>query len=114
MFEPVGEGEGAAGLEMAGSVEEESGNVLIVGDGFDRPENVEGLSEMHGFGVHVEKTGGDTSLCGGGVGHFDLYGRDSDADAAGVKLAGEMNAAGAEAAADIENCGARRNGGGLG
>jgi hypothetical protein len=72
LLEPVCQSKGAAWFEQFASVEKEAGNVLIVRDGFDRPEHVEEFVEVHGFGVHAEESGSDSGLSSGFIGHFDL------------------------------------------
>ncbi len=62
--------------------------------------------EGHGFGVHEEELGIEPDFGGGLGGHFDLHGGDGDADGGGLELTGEIEAAGAHAATDIENVGA--------
>jgi len=113
LLEPVGEGEGATGFEQFGRIGEKARNVLIVRDRFDRPEEIEWLVEVHGLCVHAVEGGRGAGLPTGFVGHFDLHGRDSDADGLHAVLTSEVDAAGAEAAADVEKFCARLNAGSL-
>lgn len=103
MFEPVGKGEGTAGSKQFGGVGEKAGDVLIVRDRFDGPENVKALVEKHGFGIHAEKSCGGAGLSSSFTGHFDLWRRDGDADGLRLVFLSKVDAAGAEAAADVEN-----------
>jgi hypothetical protein len=61
-----------------------------------------GLS-VEGFAIHAQEGSENASLRGSLVGHFDLPRRDGAADGLRVMFAGEVDTAGSEAAADIED-----------
>ncbi len=102
-LEPVGKGEGAVWPEEFGRGRKKSGPVLIVGNGFHRPEKIELTIKIHGFGVHQKESCVQLAFRRGLLGDFDLYGRDGDASDEGCKFLCEVETAGAETATDIEN-----------
>ncbi len=107
LFEPVGDGEAAAGLQKFSGRSKESLAILIVRDGFHGPQNVELFLEVHGFGVHQEEPYIEVLRCRGLHGHFELYGGNGYARDGGVKVPGQVETAGAQAAADVKNIRAR-------
>ena len=76
-----------------------------MGDGFDAPEQVEGILKGHGFGVHEQKSGAEVLFGGGLDGHFDLHGRDGDAGDGSAESFGQVQAGGAKATTNIQNRG---------
>ena len=108
-FEPVGDGKNAAGFEKARGIGEKFATVVIMGDGLDRPEEVELAVEIESFGVHEEELRVEIFSGGSVAGHFDLNGRDIYAGGTGLELAGQEETAGPEAAADVEHFGTLRD-----
>src|SRR3981189_3154228 len=102
-FEKVGNREGAARLQKSGGRSKEPCDVLIVGDRFDGPENVELFLKVHGLGVHQEEFCIESFGFRGLSCHLDLYWGNRDASDAGLKVFGQVKTASAEAAADVKN-----------
>src|SRR6267378_8449983 len=102
-FEKVGNREGAARLQESGGRSKEPWDVLIVGDRFDGPENVELFLKVHGLGVHQEELCIESFGFRGLYCHLDLYRGNSYASDAGVIVFGQVKTASAEAAADVKN-----------
>ena len=113
-FEPVGDGEAAAGLQEFSGRSKEFLTVLIVGNGFHRPENVELLLEIHGFGIHQEELHIEVLRCRGLNCHFDLNPGDRYASDGGVEVFCQVKTGGSESAANIENIRAGLHAGELG
>ena len=101
--EPVGDGKRAIRLEEFRRGGKEFGQVLIVGDGLDRSQEIELSLEIHGFGVHQKEGRIEVFFFRGLFSHFDLNRRDGDAGDGRSIFLREVQAAGAKAATDVED-----------
>src|SRR2546429_5407786 len=99
-FEPVGDREEATGLQEFSGRSKELFAALIMRDGFYGPEKVELFLEVHRFGVHQEKLRIELLPCRSLGRRFGLYRGNGYAGDGGVMFFGQIEAAGAEAAAD--------------
>src|SRR5216683_3412854 len=106
-FEPVGDREEATGLQEFSGRNKELFAALIVGDGFYGPEKVELFLEVHRFGVHQEKLRIELLPCRSLGRHFGLYRGNGYAGDGSVVVFGQIETAGAEAAANVKNIRAR-------
>src|SRR5260370_4929632 len=109
VFEPVRESNYPAGLEKSCRGSEKLLPVLIVRDRFHRPDHIERLFEGHGLRVHQAEPSICTLPGCRRIGHFDLHLGNGDSGGCGPKLLAEIEAAGAESAADVEDGRALRN-----
>jgi len=90
-------------LQKFGRRSKELGTILVMGDGFDGPEHIEPVREIHGFGVHQEEGCIERPLHSSLLGDFDLRGRDGDTSDGGAKFFGKKESAGAKTATDVED-----------
>ena len=102
-LEPVGDGKRAVRLEEFRRSGKEFGQVLIVGDGLDGPQEIELSLEIHGFGVHQKEGRIEVFFLRGLFSHFDLNWRGGDAGDSGMEFLGEVETAGAKATADVQD-----------
>ncbi len=102
-LEPVDDRERAARLQEPVGGSKEIFAVLIVGDGFHRPQNVELLLEVHCLGVHQEELDIEPLPCRSRGCHFDLYWGNSYARDGGVIVFRQIKTAGTDAAANVKN-----------